>query len=120
MSKHSFLTTCILTIMAASPLSAQTVTIQANRPGHEISPTLYNGMLFEEINHGIDGGFYAELLRNGSFEDNNPIDGWVLVAPHSSQTVNRGYLSRAMNSQANYEASMVNDAQRYCARWEVG
>ena len=114
------LTFVLIFLLMAWEASGQSVTVRTGRPGHEISPTLYNGMLFEEINHGIDGGFYAELIRNGSFEDNNPIEGWVLVAPHGASVVDRGYLSRAMNSQSHYEASMVNDAQRYCARWEVG
>lgn len=38
------------------------------------------GIFFEEINHAGDGGLYAELVRNRSFEDNvgNP-DGWWTV-----------------------------------------
>ena len=34
-----------------------------------ISPRLY-GIFYEDINHAADGGIYAELIRNRSFEDN--------------------------------------------------
>lgn len=34
---------------------------------HEISDTLY-GIFLEDINHALDGGLYAELVKNRSFE----------------------------------------------------
>lgn len=34
---------------------------------HEISDTLY-GIFLEDINHALDGGMYAELVKNRSFE----------------------------------------------------
>jgi hypothetical protein len=33
--------------------------------GHPINPTQY-GVFFEEINHGGEGGLYAELIKNVS------------------------------------------------------
>lgn len=100
--------------------NAQTITIDVSKPGHTISPILYNGMLFEEISHGVDGGFYAQLIRNGSFEDNNPVEGWALVKPGSSELVDKGYLSRAMNTQITGETDQLNSNQRHCLRWDVG
>ncbi len=50
-----------------------------NRPGVKISPMLY-GIFFEEINHAGDGGLYAELIRNRSFEDSDKPEAWKLVA----------------------------------------
>ena len=47
--------------------SAEKLTCDASAPVHEISPTLY-GLFFEDINHAADGGLYAELLKNRSFE----------------------------------------------------
>lgn len=44
------------------------VTIAAGEPGTPVSPDLY-GIFFEDINHAADGGIYAELIRNRSFED---------------------------------------------------
>ena len=44
-----------------------TVTIQAGPAGKAISPELV-GVFFEDINYGADGGLYAELVQNRSFE----------------------------------------------------
>ena len=43
-----------------------------------ISPNLF-GVFFEEINHAGDGGLYAELVRNRSFEEPNHTNGWQLI-----------------------------------------
>jgi alpha-L-arabinofuranosidase len=53
------------------------ITIDAARPGAEVNPHMY-GIFFEEINHGGDGGLYAELIRNRSFEDANVPEGMEL------------------------------------------
>lgn len=49
--------------------SAQTavVTIQAGAAGKPISPHLF-GVFFEDLNYAADGGLYAELIQNRSFE----------------------------------------------------
>jgi alpha-L-arabinofuranosidase len=52
------------------------ITIDANRPGPAINPHLY-GIFLEEINHGVDGGLYAELTRNRAFEDSRPPEGYT-------------------------------------------
>jgi len=54
------------------------LTIDPSNPGPEISPLLY-GVFFEDINHAVDGGLYAELVRNRSFEHKDPLEGWVAV-----------------------------------------
>lgn len=62
---------------AAPPV---TLTIQAGKPLHAISPTLY-GVFFEDINYAADGGLYAEMLQNRSFEftDQGTLFGWSMV-----------------------------------------
>lgn len=46
------------------------------KPGAQIPETLY-GIFFEDINYGADGGLYAELIKNRSFEfPGNPLQGW--------------------------------------------
>jgi alpha-L-arabinofuranosidase len=52
------------------------ITIDATRPGPAINPQLY-GIFLEEINHGVDGGLYAELIRNRAFEDARPPEGYA-------------------------------------------
>lgn len=48
-----------------------TIKINAMKPLQAISPMLY-GIFLEEVNHAVDGGIYAELIRNRSFEDTLP------------------------------------------------
>lgn len=45
------------------------LTVDAKAPGTEVSPHLY-GVFYEDINHAADGGLYAELVQNRSFEFN--------------------------------------------------
>jgi alpha-N-arabinofuranosidase len=40
-----------------------------------IQPTMY-GIFFEDINFAADGGIYAELIKNRSFEFDEPLTGW--------------------------------------------
>ena len=53
--------------LAQAPLTASTLTADADKTTVEMSDTLY-GLFFEDINYGADGGLYAELLQNRSFE----------------------------------------------------
>lgn len=46
------------------------INVDALQKGPEISPTHY-GIFYEDINHAADGGLYAELIRNRSFEDDS-------------------------------------------------
>ena len=65
--KACCLLAAILLLLAACA-GAETLTVDGDVPLHAISPTLY-GLFFEDINHAADGGLYAELLRNRSFEN---------------------------------------------------
>ena len=50
--------------------------IDLKKPGAPIQPTMY-GIFFEDINYAADGGLYAELVKNRSFEfPNDPLQGW--------------------------------------------
>ncbi len=52
------------------------LTVQTNKPGAEVQPTMY-GIFFEDINFAADGGLYAELIKNRSFEFTpDPLLGW--------------------------------------------
>lgn len=65
---------CLHTLMAAAT-SEEKIVIDMNKKGHEISPNLY-GIFYEEINHSGDGGLYAELIQNRSFENTQFPKGW--------------------------------------------
>lgn len=41
----------------------------------KIQPTMF-GLFFEDINFAADGGLYAEMIKNRSFEFNEPLMGW--------------------------------------------
>lgn len=65
-------------ILAASVgLRAQTneLVVQTKKVGAEIQPTMY-GLFFEDINYAADGGLYAELVKNRSFEFPQKLMGW--------------------------------------------
>ncbi len=62
--------------LASAALSAPaTISIDASKPGARVSPTLY-GAFFEEINRAGDGGIYAEMVQNRSFEDAPAPQAW--------------------------------------------
>ena len=77
----------ILLVAGISPgvhAEKATVTIQACGPGKPISPDLV-GIFFEDLNYAADGGLYAELVQNRSFEyspteqpDWHPLKFWDL------------------------------------------
>jgi hypothetical protein len=79
-SRNTSLLVAALTLAAAAPLRAApaTLAVEVDKPGHAISPTLY-GIFFEDINCSADGGIYAEMVRNRSFEDSNKPDWWEAV-----------------------------------------
>ena len=56
-----------------------TLQIDAAHPGAPINPMFY-GLMIEEINHGLDGGLYGELIQNRVFKDDptTPVY-WSLV-----------------------------------------
>src|SRR5690349_18257886 len=53
-----------------------TITIDTAKPGPRLNPRMY-GIFLEEINFGVDGGLYAELIRNRGFEDAKPPEGFA-------------------------------------------
>ncbi|MCE1156972.1 MAG: carbohydrate binding domain-containing protein, partial [Bacteroidales bacterium] len=52
-----------------------TITVDTRKPGAPIQPTMY-GIFFEDINYGADGGLYAEMIKNRSFEFPQRLMGW--------------------------------------------
>ena len=76
----------VVVLLAASvPVHAGptvTLTVQADKPGAAISPTMW-GVFFEDINYGADGGLYPELVKNGSFEFPYPLMGWQVSGTNS-------------------------------------
>ena len=67
----------LATAFSALSLSAQTngFDIDMKKVGAPIQPTMY-GIFFEDINYAADGGLYAELVKNRSFEFPYALQGW--------------------------------------------
>ncbi|MEI6949864.1 alpha-L-arabinofuranosidase C-terminal domain-containing protein [Paraflavisolibacter sp. H34] len=53
------------------------LTVKAGEIKAPIPATLW-GVFFEDINFGADGGIYAELVKNRSFEFLKPLMGWTV------------------------------------------
>ena len=72
----------VLCALAPSPACAGlvTLTVQTGQPGAKINPAMW-GIFFEDINFGADGGLYAELVKNRSFEFPDPMMGWIKISP---------------------------------------
>ncbi|HEX9934742.1 MAG TPA: alpha-L-arabinofuranosidase, partial [bacterium] len=71
--------TALLTLLLAVAASADPrLTVDVAQPGAAINPAMY-GIFFEDINFGADGGLYAELVKNRSFEFDQPLQGWRIV-----------------------------------------
>lgn len=65
-----------MSLMVSLGASAQQHQFTINaKPGAPIQPTMY-GIFFEDINFGADGGLYAEMVENRSFEFPNRLMGW--------------------------------------------
>ena len=76
MRKTNIFAALMLAGMTSLGASAQhQFAVQANKPGVEIQPTMY-GIFFEDINFGADGGLYAEMVENRSFEFPQRLMGW--------------------------------------------
>jgi alpha-N-arabinofuranosidase len=65
----------LVSSLASSAAGAATITVQADKSGAKISPMMW-GVFFEDINFGADGGLYAEMVKNRSFEFPNATMGW--------------------------------------------
>jgi alpha-L-arabinofuranosidase len=63
-----------------------TLTIDAAKPLANVSPTLY-GIMTEEINYSYDGGLYAELVSNRTFQTiRGPnLEHWTLIQNGNAQ-----------------------------------
>jgi alpha-L-arabinofuranosidase len=84
------------------------LTVKANEIKADVQPTMW-GVFFEDINLGADGGIYAELVKNRSFEFSKPLMGWTI----QSRQVKEGtflVLNRQDKNTANPRFLRVNAA----------
>lgn len=115
MKKHLLYSAAFVAAMAANAQVA--IKVDASRPGVKVSPTLY-GIFFEDINHAADGGLYAELISNRSFEDDdNSMPTWKTSADGgasiSAQLVSKGLLNSAQSKALEVTVSASPESKAY-------
>ncbi|MCM5530144.1 alpha-L-arabinofuranosidase C-terminal domain-containing protein [Parasegetibacter sp. NRK P23] len=130
----------MLSITTATAQSPATIVVQAGKTIAPVQPTMW-GVFFEDINFGADGGLYAELVKNRSFEFSMPMMGWretrrntgnVLITNHQEmssanpryakitinapdsgyQLVNEGFRGMGLKANDTYDFSMWADMGR--------
>ncbi|MEA5256936.1 alpha-L-arabinofuranosidase C-terminal domain-containing protein [Arcicella aquatica] len=95
------------------------INIKATQPVAPIQPTMW-GVFFEDINMGADGGIYAELVKNRSFEFAKPWMGWkierkkaeegdIIIQNRHGNTVNPRYISVKANNISKGELGITNE-----------
>jgi alpha-N-arabinofuranosidase len=71
---------------------AKPIVVKVDQPKADIKSTMW-GIFFEDINFAADGGIYAELVKNRSFEFFKPWMGWEIMKKDTTEgvlVVNRG------------------------------
>ena len=84
------------------------VVVDVNNPTADINKNMW-GVFFEDINMGADGGLYAELVKNRSFEFFRPMMGWQNVGP--VKEANYLILNRQHNNDANPRYLQVSKSE---------
>jgi alpha-L-arabinofuranosidase len=91
---------CLLAQSFGTHAQSNNITVQVDKPRAAVSPNQF-GIFFEDINFGADGGIYAELVKNRSFEFPDGLMGWRkldaagearVLESENQQTSNRHYL----------------------------
>jgi len=73
---RTFLNALFIAIACHSGAQPTTLlTVNVDKPVAEVQPTMW-GIFFEDINFAADGGLYAELVKNRSFEFDVPLMAW--------------------------------------------
>jgi alpha-L-arabinofuranosidase len=106
-------TLLLILIVSQLSLSAQQtleISVIANKPVCVIQPTMW-GVFFEDINFAADGGVYAELVMNRSFEFSFPLMGWEQVRQSGTGRVVPTFYSPANNNNPHYVTVYV-DAEK--------
>jgi alpha-L-arabinofuranosidase len=88
------------------------INVIANKPVCDIQPTMW-GVFFEDINFAADGGIYAELVKNRSFEFTLPLSGWELVKQNGTGRAVPTFYSPEKKGNPHYLTVYVNAEKGY-------
>jgi alpha-L-arabinofuranosidase len=92
MQRITFLLIAMVLSVSTMAQSTKPMVVNFNQPKTDIKPTMW-GIFFEDINMAADGGIYAELVKNRSFEFAKPWMGWRILKKDTTEGVliiNRG------------------------------
>ena len=115
-TKHILAAT--LMAMAYATNAQVVINIDAAQRGPEISPTHY-GIFYEDINHAADGGLYAELIRNRSFEDDSVAGSWFGVGDAQIALVTDGLLNDVQHNALGVAIARPGDGVRNEGFWGI-
>ena len=97
--------------------------VKVNEPKADVQKTMW-GIFFEDINLGADGGLYAELVKNRSFEFYKPMTGWTIkgkkftegailaVNRKEENTANPRYIQVTLNNASPGDLGLTNEGFR--------
>jgi alpha-L-arabinofuranosidase len=103
--------------MACKQITKPTVIVNISNPGIEVAP-ICRGQELEEFNHGIEGGLYAQMINNPSFEE--VVDAWGAAYPDKYwSTVVPGSSSGSISGQTSVNTTMLNSHQVHCIKLSV-
>ncbi|HPM31684.1 MAG TPA: alpha-L-arabinofuranosidase C-terminal domain-containing protein [Chryseolinea sp.] len=80
---------CLLLVTFKVGAQSTSLVINTDKPIAEVQSTMW-GIFFEDINYGADGGLYAELVKNRSFEFFQPLMGWTQYKNNKYAVSNAG------------------------------
>jgi alpha-L-arabinofuranosidase len=87
MKTSKFLSLLIFLIFVnVATAQPKTLSIDAGKPLFDVPTDLW-GLFFEDINFAADGGLYAEMVKNRSFEFFRPMMGWKNIEENSKGSV---------------------------------
>ncbi len=92
----AFLASLSTALSGQAPL---VLNLDATHPGAAINPAMY-GIFFEDINFAADGGLYPELVKNRSFEFQQPLTGWHETLGYSAKGLDPHHGELAIRTEA--------------------
>jgi hypothetical protein len=108
---------CVGTIISCKQNSPPGIIVDVSLAGVEVAPVC-RGQELEEFNHGIQGGLYAQMINNPSFEEvidewgaAYPTKYWGMILPGSS--------AGTISGQTSANTGMLNSHQVHCVKLMV-
>lgn len=100
------LSTVSLNVFSQSGRQEKVFTVDVESIGSPIQSTMY-GAFFEDINFGADGGLYAELIKNRSFEFDHPFVGWLPFGTVTIETKNPCFRNNPHYARLSYTKELT-------------